>query len=168
MNSFREIQKFKQWWLWVIVLASLIAPVCITLFGKNAHKTEDLLVGAIAPVVIILLIYFLKLTTQVDEAGIHYKFSPLHLKTFLIEWNEIDKAYIRQYKPILEYGGWGLRAGLGGVGRAYNVSGNMGLQLELKTGKKILFGTQKPDEINKVLNELVKNKVIERKVITQP
>ncbi|MES2389410.1 MAG: hypothetical protein V4543_15515, partial [Bacteroidota bacterium] len=56
------------------------------------------------------------------------------------------KAYIRTYSPMGEYGGWGIRYGIN-KGWLYNVSGNMGLQLELLDGKKVLIGTRKPDEI---------------------
>ncbi|MBK8703741.1 MAG: hypothetical protein IPN33_08970 [Saprospiraceae bacterium] len=64
------------------------------------------------------------------------------------------KVYVRQYKPIAEFGGWGLRYSMSGKGRALNVSGNMGLQLEFKDGKKLLIGTQKPKEIELVLTNL--------------
>ncbi len=42
----------------------------------------------------------------------------------------------------------------GPKGTAYNVSGKIGLQLELKNGKKILIGTRKPEEIENLLHHL--------------
>ena len=51
----------------------------------------------------------------------------------------------RQYKPIREYGGWGIRYGRGG--KAYNVSGNKAVQLVLKNGKRLLIGSQRPDKL---------------------
>ena len=59
----------------------------------------------------------------------------------------IAKAYVRTYSPLGEYGGWGLRYSLSGNGMAYNVSGNKGLQLELSNGKKVLFSTNKLEEL---------------------
>lgn len=50
---------------------------------------------------------------------------------------------IRKYNAIRDYGGWGVKRKLR-WGRAYNVSGNIGLQIYLNNGKKVLFGTQKP------------------------
>ena len=52
----------------------------------------------------------------------------------------------------MDYGGWGIKYGLKGL--AYNISGNFGIQLELKSGSKILIGTQKPDEVKKLLDEI--------------
>ena len=40
-----------------------------------------------------------------------------------------------------------------GWGKAYNVSGNRGLQLELSSGKKILIGSQRADELARILQE---------------
>jgi hypothetical protein len=57
---------------------------------------------------------------------------------------------VRKYSPIKEYGGWGFRYGFKN-GKAYNISGNMGLQLILKNGDRILIGTQKPEELETYL-----------------
>jgi TATA-box binding protein (TBP) (component of TFIID and TFIIIB) len=44
-----------------------------------------------------------------------------------------------------------------GAGKAYNVSGNKGVQLVFKNGKKLLIGSQKADELAKAI-ESVMNK----------
>ena len=102
--------------------------------------------------------YFsLKLEVWIDQEGIHYRFFPLIFKNKLISTVEIQRFEIRKYKPILEYGGWGVRRGFGRKWqRAYNVSGNIGLQLYLTNGKKVLFGTQKPQAIAHAMNEIIK------------
>ena len=64
------------------------------------------------------------------------------------------KSYVRQYSPIIEYGGWGLRFGIFGKGTAFNVSGNKGLQLEFINNKKLLIGTNKPDALTETLIKL--------------
>ncbi|MBK7477116.1 MAG: hypothetical protein IPI11_14350 [Haliscomenobacter sp.] len=93
----------------------------------------------------------IKLATSITREGILIRFSPF-VKRF-IPWEEVEKAYVRTYRPILEYGGWGIRFGAGGS-RAYNISGNQGLQLVLKNGKKILVGTQKTESLALVLRNL--------------
>lgn len=54
----------------------------------------------------------------------------------------------------MDYGGWGLRLGFFGKGRAYNISGNIGMQIVFKDGKKLLIGTQKSAEIKSFLERL--------------
>jgi hypothetical protein len=53
-----------------------------------------------------------------------------------------------------EYGGWGIKYGLVGAGKAYSVSGMQGLQLYLKDGSRLLIGTQKSQEIQEIINKL--------------
>jgi hypothetical protein len=57
------------------------------------------------------------------------------------------------------YGGWGIKRGIGGL--AYNVSGNQGLQLVLTDGRKILIGTQKPEQFINAMSSAGKIKRIQ-------
>jgi hypothetical protein len=82
------------------------------------------------------------------------RFIPFHLKEIFIAWNQLDECYIRTYSPLGEYGGWGIKYGLGGAGKVYNVSGNQGLQLVFKDGARLLIGTQKPLELQEIINKL--------------
>jgi hypothetical protein len=59
----------------------------------------------------------------------------------------------RTYRPILEYGGWGIRYSPFAKGWAYNVSGNQGVQLELASGKRILIGPQRAEELARAVGE---------------
>lgn len=119
--------------------------------------------------------YFkLKLEVWIDQDGIHYRFFPLIRKNRLISKAEIQRFEIRKYNPIIDYGGWGVRFGLGmklkfnfGLGskwgKAYIVSGNTGLQLYLTNGKKVLFGTQRSQAILYTMEEMMKLKPESRK-----
>lgn len=103
-------------------------------------------------ILIALLFGFAKLTTMVDKAGIEYRFFPFHLKFQRIAWDKIDKFNVVTYHPIGDYGGWGIRSGKNG--KAYNISGDKGLQIQLKTGKTLLIGTQNDVELNNFLTRL--------------
>jgi hypothetical protein len=108
-----------------------------------------------------LLIFFMKLSTRIDEEGIQYQFYPFHFSMKKISWDKIEKVGVRTYLPISEFGGWGLRGGFffnKGKEKAVNISGNIGIQLILKSGKKLLIGTQKESEAKSVL-ETYKSKI---------
>ncbi|PWG05518.1 hypothetical protein DIS07_08650 [Polaribacter aquimarinus] len=84
----------------------------------------------------------------------HYQFFPFHFSFKTISWKEIKNAHVRNYDPIGEYGGWGLKGGFPfnkKKGKAINVKGDIGIQLELQNNKKILIGTQKEIEAKQVL-----------------
>ena len=138
---FTEKQRFTQWWLWLI----MILVVAFAFYYEES--TLEMAVALIIPI----FLFVLNLETEISKEGISIRFFPFHLKKKFFSWDEIAKAEVREYSPLLEYGGWGIRRGKSGV--AYNVKGNMGLQLVLKSGKKILIGTQKTEELKQILVE---------------
>jgi hypothetical protein len=64
---------------------------------------------------------------KVDSDGIYIRYIPFHFNFRKIEFAELRRAQARKYRPILEYGGWGIRGA--GFNRAYNVSGSHGVQV---------------------------------------
>jgi hypothetical protein len=68
-----------------------------------------------------------------------------------IRFQDIRRCAARTYRPIREYGGWGIRAGRRGT--AYNVSGNRGVQLELANGKPVLIGSQRAEELAQAIQK---------------
>ena len=154
MEQFKEEQRFTQWWMWALISIAPFAILLIVYFASEEvrSKTTEWLLSVIGTCVLLPLVLFLsmRLDTKITPEGIHYRFRPFHLRDRAIPWSEIAKVYLRIYRPIAEYGGWGIKGGFGS-GTAYNVKGNLGLQIELKSGKRILLGTQRGTEIEKSL-----------------
>lgn len=96
--------------------------------------------------------YYLELETIIKPSGIYVRFFPFHFSFKHYPWDSIRKCYVKQYSPIGDFGGWGVRISLFGKGTAYNVDGDYGLQLEFLTPKKLLIGTQKPQELTEALD----------------
>ena len=105
-----------------------------------------------------LLFYFFKLETIIKTDGIYVRFFPIHIAYKKYEWNTINKSFVREYNAIGEYGGWGIRYGIFGNGNALNVSGNKGLQLVFANDKKLLIGTNKPQELTEALLKINQHK----------
>ncbi len=156
---YREVQYFRQLWLWILVLSiSLIAIWGMVQqlflgkpFGNNPAPDAILIV-----VVIIFgfgfpyAFYKMSLTTEVSSDGIYYRFFPFQLSFHKIRLEDLAKYEVRTYSPIKDYGGWGIRYGR--RDKAYNVSGNRGVQLEFLNGDRLLFGSQQPEEFAKALS----------------
>lgn len=135
---------------------SVLVPIALIMkeyfSNKGTMTTNEFVLTTISILFFTSIVFMFKLNTRIDELGIHYRFFPFHRKLRTISWNEISKAYIRNYDPIGEYGGWGIKAGWGRKhGTAVNVSGDIGIQLILTNGKKILIGTNKKEEAKKVI-----------------
>ncbi len=139
----------------VLILYGFIQQVVLEEpFGTNPASDLGMTIMLILTAVVTFFIFSMRLETVVDRSGITYRFFPFHVSAKTITWDNVSKAYIRKYNPIKEYGGWGIRWGAFGKGDAYNMSGSMGLQLELKNGKKLLFGTQRSDDLDQVIEQL--------------
>lgn len=106
----------------------------------------------IIPLCIIILFSNVRLESVITAEDLYVKLFPLHLKFKFISWDEVSVVYIRQYRPLAEFGGWGLRYGFGG--KAYNIKGNMGLQLNFKDSSNLLIGTQRPEELRVIFDKL--------------
>ena len=104
------------------------------------------------PLLFLLFFFFMRLDTNIDEESLSVTLSPFGSRK--IAWKNIDKAYVKKYKPLLEFGGWGIRYGFGNKGMAFTVGGNQGLQLELSNGKKVLIGTKKARELTEFLKQI--------------
>jgi hypothetical protein len=160
---FEEKQQFRQWWLWVIILAVAVVEIVVLINKPNGISSIDLIISPGAILLIAILFFFvLRLETKIDESGIYYRFFPFHIKTRFKSWDEIEYAYVRQYEPISEFGGWGIRLTFGN-GIALNVSGNTGLQVKYKNGKKILLGTGRQAALAAMMDYLYKKGSVTQK-----
>lgn len=165
MRIFKETQRFNQWWLHLVstgLIAFLLYCFYNWFIAKEAtgnvspNNVTGQIVVTVSIIPVVLFMYILKLKTWIDEIGVHYQFFPFHFSKKTVRWNELKKCYVRTYSPIKEYGGWGYRISTGQQGKAFNVRGKQGIQLVLKTGKKLLIGTQKEDDAKEVIQRCFK------------
>ena len=156
---FTEVQRFRQVWLWALLLA--VSLPLLGLFGygmvkqlvldqpwgsKPMSDTALLIVGSLTVLSglgLPLLFFAMKMATVVGRTGISLRFLPFGKEE--IAFADIAEAAARSYSAIGEYGGWGVRSG--GKGKAYNVSGDRGVQLVLRNGTRLLIGSQRADEL---------------------
>lgn len=126
-------------------------------FGDNPMSNTGLVVTFILVFLLYCFVFYLlqfaRLITQIDSNGINYRFVPFHFKFYQIKKEEIDSFKLVTYRPIRDYGGWGIRYGKNG--KAYNVTGNQGLIIQLHKGKTILLGTQRPEALNRAMTRMM-------------
>jgi hypothetical protein len=159
---FAERQKFKQWWLWIffiLINALFLYAVYQQIilgkpFGNNPMSDTEHLVVTGLTIVFTLLFGTFRLDTLIKKDGIYVRFFPIHIKFKHYSWDSLTKSFVRQYSPLTEYGGWGIRSGFSGKNTALNISGDKGLQLEFTNNKKLLIGTNKPEELTEILKNI--------------
>lgn len=73
--------------------------------------------------------------------------------TRTVSFNEIISVEVTKYRPIRDYGGWGLKIGRGGV--AYTISGNLGVKVGLANGRHIMIGAKQPAAVRYAIQEKI-------------
>lgn len=131
---FREVQRFRQRWLWALL--GIVGAVSVASGGP---------VGLLVTGAIVVFVWSLRLTTEVREDGLYVRFWPFHRSFEQVPWRAIAAAESVHYRPLSEYGGWGIRWRPGRV--AYNVRGSRGVYLTGHDRRDILLGSQQPDEL---------------------
>jgi hypothetical protein len=153
---FREVQRFKQLWLWAILLIPTavswyIFVQQIVLGRPQGHNPAPDWLTAVLLAIFGLgfPIFFaeLRLVTEVSSRGLRIGFAPFPLRVF--GPGEIVSAQATDYHPLRTYGGWGVR--YSSAGKAYNVCGHRGVRLMLTNGHQLLVGSQRPDELEAAL-----------------
>lgn len=148
-TAFTEVQRFRQPLL-LLLLAAVAAPfwylvVARFVFGADVEAAGSLLgFWLFAGVLLPALFLSARLVTEVSALGLRLRFAPFVDRE--IPFAEMRRVEARTYRPLREYGGWGIRwAGRGRM--AYNVSGNRGVEVELTDGRTVMVGSQRPDEL---------------------
>jgi len=154
-NNFYERQKFKnKYFLVVVVLLELFFIYFSALKTLN-HKPfipetfEDwplLIFTLTVPPVLLLLYYVIRLETVINDDGIFYRWRPTQRTYNMIQWDTIREITLIDLK----------NAGFMWIfSKEYNqvryLGSGVGILIELKRGKRIVIGTRKAEELNRIL-----------------
>lgn len=153
MVIFREVQYMRRV-RWVMLLVLGIAAMMWWGFFQQmvlgqpwgSNPGPDWMIGLfwlIFGIGFPLAFYKMRLIVEVGPEDVAINYVPL--KKIRIDLSNIDTLEARSYKPLLEYGGWGIRGGANR--RVYNVSGSQGVELTSHDGRRIMIGSQKAQEL---------------------
>lgn len=161
MNAFHNSQRPAIWMVLLILLlffglptAGLIVQIGMqTPFGNNPMSDTGLILFSAGMYLVGSLFLFVRLQISIDEKGIYYRFFPFQRKYRLTPFDHITTCYVRESRPLREFGGWGFRYGRKGL--AMTISGKFGIQIEKTDGTMPVFiGTSKPEEAEAFLKQI--------------
>lgn len=152
---------FRGTWVWYLVIAiAVLTLVGLSVTVFTAEEQQDALISLVISTIALsgVVVFFAsaKLTITIDQGALYYRYPPFVRKEKVVQKEDVSEIFVRKYRPIREYGGYGYRYSLR-AGRALNISGNMGLQLVLTNGKKLLIGTQSPELLEHAVKRLKEN-----------
>lgn len=139
---FREVQQFRQPWVWLILGLGLFAV--LTGFRDNGGVFSAVVLLAVG-----LLFVVMKLRIETRTDALHLSYFPFFSRN--IPYADIKSATVENYS-VLAYGGWGLRYNFT-KGWAYTVSGRQGVRLELASGKSLFLGSQQPEALAQAIDD---------------
>ncbi len=157
---FREVQHFRQWWLWVPMLVG----VGVLWWGFlqqvvggqpwGSQPAPDALLWVLWLVVGVAMplgFWFLRLVTEVDAKEVRVSFRPFpwHVEPA----DRIDSHEAITYRPIRHYGGWGWRYGAS-RGWCFTTRGTRGVYLEIHGARNLLIGSQRAEELDRAVRRL--------------
>jgi hypothetical protein len=165
---FKEEQKQKHPWVWLVIFPILGVLIYLLSWNENNGfsnpQDQDAIKGLIVVGIFLLglmigltlLFYKMQLVVNIRTDGIYLRYPPFVNKEKFIPKETIDRYEVRKYNPNREFRGHGVKKGLiKNSGRAYTVSGNKGLQLYLKSGEKVLIGTQRKEAILYAMDKMM-------------
>ena len=146
----------RQWWLWALLLGTAFLPsygiyyqiYLGKTFGDHPLPDYGLILFLLFTLGMLYFFWNLKLLTTITEENITVKYVPFsHVQ---VDWRDVAETEVIDYGFV---GGWGVRLATK-YGTVYNAKGSIGLALRLKSGRKLCVGTQKGEEMSKVIGKI--------------
>jgi hypothetical protein len=152
---FHEVQRLRQWHIRIVLALPPTALLFITIrqvvfhhrWGAHPISNGGLIFLTILLTAVYLRLITVRLVTDVNSGELAVGLRGLWRRRH-VPLSAIRAAEAVEYNP-LDYGGYGIRSGPGGL--AYIADGNRGVQLELNDGRKLLIGSQRPSELARAL-----------------
>jgi hypothetical protein len=141
VTYFHEEQRFRQWWVWAVLGAAAL-PVLVVVATRGV--VPSVLIVPLVLLAIGVLFALARLVVDVDREAITIAFHFLWPKRRIL-LTDVRRASATKYRPLLDYGGYGVRLGLRGW--AFNVSGDDGVLVEMNDGSRLMIGSQRAKDL---------------------
>ena len=150
---FQETQRFRQIWIWAILLGvtgiSLGSIFFIEREAPLAFSDISFPIGMLFFLNLLFLSF--KLSTRIVVDRLSFRFFPF-TRWRSYRFKAIDTMDLVEYNGLWEYGGWGIK--WNGDSWSYTTGGKWGILVKTQ-GKKFLIGTQKPEEAKKGITQFL-------------
>lgn len=161
MKDERGAYRERTWapaWVWVV-----ISGACLLATGASFHATfrraagggaeEEVALSALGPAlgVGVLLLFatmislFACLCVEVRSGHLFVSFGPVRLVHRRIRYDDIEAVRPVAYRPIREFGGWGIRRR--GRTTAWTIRGNRAVAVTLRSGREVYVGSRFPQRL---------------------
>lgn len=146
MDTYNESQPLRAPWLY---LAAALTFTILLWSGLEEDRllNTSFIISFLLVLTLFLLLFMANLRLSLDPKGIRYRFTPFHLKTHEIKWDDVKEARLINYSALAEYGGWGIRYNFFTKTKAFVARSGSGLLITTRSGKRRLFSVNQPENI---------------------
>ena len=159
----RPIYRERTWvplWFWILIwgacllgAGSALHALYVESPGPGALGTGEQPSAGLLVVVSGLLLLLPTLLTlasscldvEVRTGYLFVAFGPLHLLRTRIRWSAMEAVEAVSYRPIREFGGWGLR--IRKRKTAWTIRGSQAARITLSSGKRVYVGSRFPHRL---------------------
>lgn len=142
------------WWLHLLMVGLFIVlPVYLVLpdvLGRGSGEmSPPVAAGFFGVMVAIPFVFYLfmgQLRVRITDDGVDAAWGFVRVFKKHVPFSQIRRGEAVTYSPIREFGGWGIRMGLGKK-RGWTVRGNRALVLHLSDGTHFYLTSQKPERL---------------------
>jgi DNA-binding XRE family transcriptional regulator len=145
-----QVYSHKQWGYFTFTMVPIFVA-CIVAFNNAVQTIPAIGLGFLFGILTVVSILFSSMTIEVNESELSYCFALGALKKS-IPLEEIGKCS-KVKNPI--WMGFGIHPF--GTGRIYNVSGLLGVEIELKGGSFLRLGTDQPNYLLQAIEDAKDN-----------
>ena len=162
MTHERSTYRERTWapaWVWVLISGACLLGVAASLYpafrqaasggvggGESLSALGPALIGGGALLFFLTVTsLFLCLDVEVRAGHIFISFGPVNLVRRRIRYSDIESVRPITYRPIREFGGWGIR--WRGRTTAWTIRGNQAVAVTLRSGKKVYVGSRFPQRL---------------------
>ena len=151
---YEEVTPFPTWA--TIVLLAVAFGVAGPMFVNLQQQLSDglpvggstipQLAGAGFSIVLPVLIYLLfgRLVVQVTRSSVRLRFGYVPVVAKVVPFGEIERMEAVRYRPLRDFGGWGIRRAWKGNRVAWTMNGDQALVLHLVSGRQFYVGSENP------------------------
>lgn len=148
---FKERQRFNQWYIWTLLLVIFMFPLTLIAIGIPHDDRSGIIIMAIIGLILVLVFFSINLKTEYNRESITINLFPFTGERN-IPWSDVESFSIQQYIFV----GFGLRIQSKSNTVYYNISGNVGLHLLLKSGETVVIGTRQAEKLSSFLDMISK------------
>lgn len=135
---YRESNHFHPW-VWALIWGATFVG------ALGALKSGVLGLGATGLMPLLFWLLFGKLTVEVRRDSLRLYFGPWGWISRTVALADIDDVEAVTYRPLREFGGWGIRGW--GKKKAWTTRGDQAVRLELADGAVLYVGSQTPNRL---------------------